>query len=118
MIRKFISKNPLPSNLTVLSCKQKTTKKETKVAKKVQEPVKQEVTKKPVQQVQKSQEKPRYSTAEYEKFANLEYKKYPNHLTHFDKTSKDYVASERDDYTAKLVTEEHNKWIDDLKRDL
>lgn len=48
----------------------------------------------------------------------MEYKKYPNHLTHFDKKHKDYIPSERDDKTAQLVTEEHNKWIDDIKRDL
>jgi len=48
----------------------------------------------------------------------MEYKKYPNHLTHFDKNHKDYVYSERDEFTEKEIREEHNKLIDDLKRDL
>jgi len=48
----------------------------------------------------------------------LEYKKYPDHLSHFDPKSKDYVESERDDKTAKVTTESYNKIIDSLKADL
>lgn len=61
---------------------------------------------------------PVYSTPDYEKFANLEYKKYPDHLTHFDKKHKDYAPSERDEFNENHVRTEHNKWIDDIKRDL
>jgi len=55
---------------------------------------------------------PEYKTPDFSKFANLEYKKYPNHLTHFDKSHKDYIPSERDDLMAETVTNEHNYWID------
>lgn len=55
---------------------------------------------------------PNFKTPELEKIANLEYVKYPNHLSHFDHKSPDYIESERDDYNAKTTTDSYNNVVD------
>ncbi len=53
-----------------------------------------------------------------EDVANMEYKKYPYHLSHFNPSSPDYVASEFVDNQKKAEIEDYNRIIDNLKLDL
>jgi hypothetical protein len=51
-------------------------------------------------------------TPDLEKIANIEYVKYPNHLSHYDHKSPNYIESERDDYNAKTTTDSYNNAVD------
>jgi hypothetical protein len=54
-----------------------------------------------------------------EKWAYLEYKKHPSTtLSHCDHKSKDFVHSERDEYSDDVTTRSHNSLIDSFKNDL
>jgi hypothetical protein len=53
-----------------------------------------------------------------EKVANLEYKKYPYHISHYDPDHPDYIASNSDDYKARVKLDSYNYLLDRLKSDL
>lgn len=59
-----------------------------------------------------------YQTPDFSKFAYLEYKKYPDHLSHFNRKSSDYIESYRDDYQAGVTTSAHNYYVNRVKEDL
>lgn len=60
----------------------------------------------------------KYQTPDFSKFAYVEYKKYPDHLSHFNRSSPDYIASFRDDFVANQKTNSYNYYIRRIKEDL
>lgn len=53
-----------------------------------------------------------------EEYAYLEYKQYPDHLSHYNRDSKDYIKSYRDEFRAQNKVSSHNYYVDRLKSDL
>lgn len=53
-----------------------------------------------------------------EEYAYLEYKKYPDHLSHYNRDSKDYIKSYRDEFKAQNKVSSYNYYVDRLKSDL
>lgn len=60
----------------------------------------------------------KYQSPDFSKFAYVEYKKYPDHLSHFNRSSPDYIASYRDDFVAGHTTTSYNYYIRRIKEDL
>lgn len=48
----------------------------------------------------------------------MEYKKFPDHLSHYNTESPDYIKSYRDDFRANNVVASYNYYVDRLKADL
>lgn len=53
-----------------------------------------------------------------DKYVDMEYKSYPKEIGHWNPDSKDYVPSHREEKRLKDSIRDHNKIIDDFKRDL